>query len=257
MEFILKKEILAPLIIIVVCLILCVLTKKIVKRIFKTKKVDGRKKTIINLISNVIRFIIIMISLLTILEIYGIDTKSLLASFGIVGLVAGLALQDSLKDFIVGIAIIFENQFQIGDWVEIDGFIGEVSPSNLRTTKLKAINGEVKYVANRNISEVINYSSTGCAKVTDISVAYESDLDKVRKILDDLCENLKEKYNIKFMIVQGVQELADSAIVFRIKTITNYPKQFDIDRIIKEEVVKTFNKNGITIPFNQVVIHNG
>ena len=79
-----------------------------------------------------------LITLLVILEANGIDTKSLLASFGVAGLVAGLALQDLLKDFIVGMSLIFEGEFAIGDWVSINGFKGEVLPSNLRITKLRS-----------------------------------------------------------------------------------------------------------------------
>jgi len=255
----LRKEIIAPIIIIVVCTLLCILSKKIIYKVFKhiVKTSDGKQKTILNLINNIIKFIIIIIGILLILEVYGIDTKSLVASLGIVGLVAGLALQDLLKDFIVGMSIIFEGQFSIGDWVSINGFKGEVIPSNLRITKLKAYTGEIKIISNRNITEIINYSSSNSNLIVDIGVAYESDIKKVKNILDNLCVTFKEKYKLKEISCLGIQELSDSSINFRIVALSEYSNQFSLDREIKKEIVLLFNKNNITIPYKQVVVHNG
>ncbi len=260
MDKILKKEIIAPIVIVFLCVILCIISKKIIKKLFNFKIAhvnDKRKQTIVNLISNIVKFIIISISLLTILEVYGIDTKSFVASFGVVGLVAGLALQDLLKDFIVGVSIIFEGQYSIGDWVSINGFKGEVIPSNLRTTKLKAYTGEIKMISNRNITEIINYSLGNTNLIIDVSVAYESDIEKVKKVLDELCINLKQKYKLKEISCLGIQELAESSINFRIVVESNYSEQFNLDRKIKEQIVLEFNKNDITIPYNQVVVHSG
>lgn len=258
-EYILKKEIIAPIIILLVSIFMCSVSKKIVSKIFKYSSLsnDGKKKTIVNLINNIIVIIILFIAITTILEIYGIDTKSLVASLGIVSLVAGLAIQDLLKDFIVGVSIMLEGQFSIGDWVSINGFKGEVIPSNLRTTKLRAYTGEIKYIANRNISEVINYSTDRTNLIIDVSVAYESDIDKVKKVLDELCIKLKQDYKLKDLTCLGIQDLADSSINFRLVAITKYSDQFDLDRILKREIVKAFAKNNITIPYNQVVVHNG
>ena len=258
-EYILKKEIIAPIIILLVSIFMCSVSKKIISKIFKYSSLsnDGKKKTIVNLINNIIVIIILFIAITTILEIYGIDTKSLVASLGIVSLVAGLAIQDLLKDFIVGVSIMLEGQFSIGDWVSINGFKGEVIPSNLRTTKLRAYTGEIKYIANRNISEVINYSTDRTNLIIDVSVAYESDIDKVKKVLDELCSKLKQDYKLKDLTCLGIQDLADSSINFRLVAITKYSDQFDLDRILKREIVKAFAKNNITIPYNQVVVHNG
>ena len=260
MNIILKKEIIAPIIILAVCFLLCTLSKRIVTKIFniKSKRInDNKRKTIINLISNIVIFLIVIISILLILEIFGIDTKSLVASLGVVGLVAGLALQDVLKDFIVGMTIIFEGQYLVGDWISINGFKGEVLPSNLRTTKIKAFTGEVKIIANRNITEIINYSLENTTLLVDVNVAYESDVEKVKKILDTLCADLKNKYSLKNVECLGIQELSDSSIIFRLIAVSKYGEHFKLDRDIKKEIVLTFRKESITIPYNQVVVHNG
>lgn len=259
-KYVLKREIIAPIIIILISIFLCSISKKIIFKLFKinTKKNrDGKAKSIVNLINNVVRIVIFLIAIMTILEIYGIDTKSLVASLGVVSLVAGLALQDLLKDFIVGVSILLEGQFSIGDCVSINGFKGEVLSSNLRTTKLKAYTGEIKYIANRNITEVINYSTESSNLIIDVSVAYESDIDKVISVIDKLCLRLKEEYKLKDLSCLGVEELADSSINIRMVAATKYSDQFNLSRIIKKEIIKVFEKNKITIPYNQVVIHNG
>ena len=124
MKELLKREYIVPVVTIIICLAICKISKKIVSKIFNLKKnsTDGKKKTIVNLINNIIKFIVALLGIIIILETYGIDTKSLVASFGVAGLVAGLALQDLLKDLIVGILIIFEGEYSIGDWVTINGF---------------------------------------------------------------------------------------------------------------------------------------
>ena len=254
-----KKEIIAPIIIVLVCTAICIVSRRVIYKLFKSfiKKNDGKQRTILNLIDNIVKFIVISLGILLILEVYGIDTKSLIASLGIVGLVTGLALQDSLKDFIVGISIIFEGQFSIGDWIEINGFKGEVMPSNLRTTKLKAYTGEIKIIYNRNISEIVNFTKEKSNLVLDIDVSYDSDIKLVKNILDNICAKFKDKYTLEEMSCLGIQELSDSSIKFRVVVKSKYLDKFSLDRELKKEIILSFKKNNITIPYKQVVVHNG
>ncbi len=252
------KEVLTSLVVLLIGLFIYFLIKVIIRKLFNFKKMkDAKKRTIINLIVNILRFIVLIITCLVILEVNGIDTKSLLASFGVAGLVAGLALQDLLKDFIVGMSLIFEGEFAIGDWVSINGFKGEVLPSNLRITKLRSATGEVKMISNRTITEVINYSMYNTNLMLDIDVAYESDIKKVKEVLDKLCEKFKTEYELKDIKCDGIQELASSSIKFRITITCKFLEQFTLGRSLKKEIVTTFKKNNITIPYNQVVVHNG
>ena len=257
----LKREIILPIIIFVVCSFLCAVSKKIIYGIFNRishKKVDiGRQKTILNLIDNIVKIILISFAIIAILEVYGINTKTLITSIGIVGLITGLAIQDLLKDFIVGFSIIFEDQFSIGDWVSIGGFKGEVIPSNLRTTKLKAYTGEIKIIYNRNINEVINYSTGSTNLIVDVNVSYETDINKVKKVLDKLCIKFKEQFNLKDIECIGIQELTENSIDFRIVILTKYIEQFNLSRELKKEIILLFKQNNITIPYKQVVVHNG
>lgn len=258
MEKIFTREVVASLVVLLVGFFIIFLIKIIIRKLFNFKKMkDAKKRTIINLIVNIIRFIVLIITTLVILEINGIDTKSLLASFGVAGIVAGLALQDLLKDFIVGMSLIFEGEFAIGDWVSINGFKGEVLPSNLRITKLRSATGEVKMISNRSITEVTNYSMYNTNLMLDIDVAYESDIKKVKDVLDKLCEKFKNEHDLKDIKCDGIQELASSSIKFRVTVTCKFLDQFNLGRFLKKEIVTEFKKNNITIPYNQVVVHNG
>ena len=258
-SIILSKKVITPIIIVIACLLICSLSKIVVSKIFsiKNKNIDIKKHhTIINLINNIFRGFVITINFILILENFGIDTASFVASLGVFSLVIGLALQDLLKDIIVGINLVFEGQYNIGDWVKIGDFKGEVLASNFRTTKLKAYTGEIKIISNRNISEVINYSLSNATAIIDVSVAYESDLNKVKKVLDNMCSELITNKKVKDMECLGVQELENSGIVYRIIARDDYNTSIVLTRMIKEEIVNTLNKNNITIPYPQVVIHS-
>lgn len=242
-----------------ITLILISTSKKIVGKLLfiKTSKVPiKRQKSIVNLISNIVRFFILFIALTIILEEFGIDTKSFIASLGVFSLVIGLALQDLLKDLISGFSIVFEGLFNIGDIIEISSFKGEVISTSLRTTRIRAYTGEVKIVSNRNITELINYSMDDTISIIDALVSYESKLDKVDKIITEICTNFSKEVGVKKCEVLGLNEIGESGLEFRLVIKSDYSNSIVLSRKLKRKVVDTFNKNNITIPYKQVVIHN-
>ena len=261
LDKILIKEVIAPILIIIFSIITCRIIQGIVKRTLKIKsgKADKKKQeTLISVINNIIKYFIMIIALLMILDVFGIDTKTLVTSLGVVGLVAGLAVQDLLKDIISGMSIIFENQFYVGDTVEINEFKGEVIHLGLKTTKLKSYTGEVKIISNRNITEVINYNLANSLAIADFQISYESDTQKAEKVLTNLCEKLtKELNNIKGEVsLLGVTKLDSSGVEYRITVETLPLKQYEVSRTILKAVKIELEKNKINIPYPQVVVHN-
>lgn len=259
MKNIFNHQVITSAVIILLCILFCVFSKKMVLKLFKKKKSllqNNKQRTVINLVNNLLRIFVAGIALIVILETLGVDTKSFVASLGVFSLVIGLAVQDVLKDFITGMSLILEGQYNIGDWVEINGFKGEVLTSNFRTTKLRAYTGEIKIISNRNINEIINYSLSKSTSIIDVSVAYESDIKRVKSVLDDLCEKLKKEKNIEEIECLGIQCLEDNGIAYRLIAKGNYLEQIPLARVIKAEIIQTFNDNKIVIPYQQVVIHN-
>ena len=143
---------------IIIILFICIyfiinrIIKKVIRRQF-ARNGEKRKKTLLLIINSIIKYFLMMVAVLTILNVYGVDTTALITSLGLLGLGASLALQDTLKDLLAGFFIIFENQYDIGDTVTIHDFKGEVISLGLKTTKLRAATGEIYTISNRNIQE--------------------------------------------------------------------------------------------------------
>lgn len=259
-KILLSKKVLGPIIIIILFLMVNIIVSKLVKKITKTKLVhdEKKKRTMISLLTNIFKYFLLTIAILMILNLYGIDTTALITSLGVVGLVAGLAAQDLLKDFLSGMSIIFENQYSVGDTITIDGFKGEVISLGLKTTKIMAYTGEVKFISNRNVIDVINHSASPSLAVVDIPIPYEEDLNKVENVLNNICNKLsKELKNIKSKVeLVGIEQLASSSIIYRIQVKTEPLKHYEVKRVLLREIKLELDKNKITIPYEQVVIHN-
>ena len=257
MEF--NKSVIEVLIVVVLCVVFCYLSKKIVKKVFGVKNSFvpvKRQKTVVNLITNIVRVFIVVIGATIILEEFGVDTKSFIASLGVFSLVLGLALQDILKDIIAGISITFEGLFNIGDWIKIGDFKGEVIASGLRTTKLKAYTGEIKIISNRNILDLVNYSMGNALTIIDVEVVYESNLDKVELVLKHLCDEFKKEKLVEEIDLLGLESLEQNGLKYRLIVKSTYSASFTLSRNLKRTIMDEFNKNNITVPYNQVVIHN-
>ena len=177
---VLTREIVSPIFIVIIAVLFYFLVKQIIMKMFKASEKYGVHKksiTIMNLIINIIKYVVIIVTILALLGTWGVDTKALLASLGVVGVVAGLAMQDILKDFLAGFSIIINNEFDVGDNIQIGNFRGNVVELGMKNTKIRAYTGEVKIIANRNIVDVINYSMQTSKAIIEVGVSYSSDLE--------------------------------------------------------------------------------
>ena len=264
LKIILHEKFISTVLILVSLFVIYFLIKNIIDKLlnFKTKNIHidvKRVNTIKILFTNICKYVLIFIGIIVFLNALGIDTTSLLAGLGVVGVVVGLSLQDILKDFFAGIFFIIENQFQVGDTIEIGDFKGEVISLGLKTTRIKKYTGEIKIISNRNIDYIINYSKANSLELIDVGVAYEEDSDKVLEILNKLCERLSSEIkDLKGEIKPlGIEQLDDSSVVYRISVVTKPMKQYDVKRKILLEIKKEFEKQNIKIPYPQVEVHNG
>lgn len=260
LDKILVKEFVGPVLIILISFLIYLIARGIVNNIFRirNKYIDVRKSRTINgLINNLIKYFIIVIDVVMILDIFGIDTKTLIASLGVVGFVVGLAVQDTLKDFVAGISIILENQYRVGDTISVKGFRGEVISLGIKSTKIKAYTGEVMIIPNHLIEEVINHSLDKSLAIVDIPVSYDTDLNKLESILNKLFIKLGDSIDgiIGDIKVLGLESYDDSSISYRIVADTVPMKHYQVERELKKAIKFELDKNGIEIPFPQVVVH--
>jgi len=238
-DFVTRKKVYGPIITIFIAIIIYKIFLGIIHRIVlegKSELDKKRKKTILNLFENIGKYIIVIIALLIILEIYGINTASLVTGLGVMGLVVGLALQDTLKDFIGGMSVIMDNYFVVGDVVEYNGFKGEVIAFGLRSTKVKKASGEVLTFANRNIMQIINYSQKNAEIILNISISNEESATKVEKALQSLIPEINK---VKNVLDKGVNYLGLTDVF---PTTTTYSFAIKCNRLtqntVKRETLK-------------------
>ena len=224
---------------------------------------DNRQRiiTLKTLILNILKYLIILIELLAILSVFGVNVTSFIAGLGITTALIGLALQDYAKDIIAGFAIIAEAQYDVGDVVEVDGFKGEVISLGLKTTKIQNMDGVVYIVSNRYMDKVKNYSINNYIVNLDVSTPYEEDPDKVEKVLNQLVKDLKDKIPnaTSPLKILGISKLGESAIIYKLCVEIDpiSAKYTETERFLRKEIVKHFKKENITIPYNQIEVHNG
>ena len=255
------KEIISPIFIIVISILVYLLVKQIIEKKFKASTKYGLHKksiTIMHLITNIIKYVVIIVATILMLDVWGVDTKAMIASLGVVGVIAGLALQDILKDFLAGFAIIVNNEFDVGDNIKIGDFRGDVIELGMKNTKIRAYSGEVKIIANRNINEVINYSTQTSKCIVDITVSYSADINKTEKVLQKVCETLSKTtpYLTSDVTLLGIQDLAESAVIYRLVADCEPTQDIAFKRAVNKAVKLAFDESNIEIPYPQVVIHN-
>lgn len=236
-------------------------SKKVVEKLInkEAKSLEAKKKnTMIKLIENLIKYMIYVIALIIILSTWGINVSGIITGLGVVGVVGGLALQDALKDIIMGCNILMDNYFIVGDLVTYNGFTGEVIEFNLKSTKIKSVTGVVKVVANRNISEIENLSQKDATVVITVPTSYDAKAEKIEKVIDDIAAEIDGwSMTTKKTDIDGVDNLNSSSVDYQIRVHCTASNRYAMKRKVLALVKKEFDKNKLEIPFTQVVVHNG
>lgn len=236
-----------PIIYIIISTILYTILKCIINKIKNNKHISKNKKneTVISLIKNILKYVIYICAVLGILNVYGIDTTSIIASIGIVSLLIGLALQDIIKDFLAGVLILFDNKYAIGDIISIGNFKGEVISFGLMSTKIKNDVGEVKIISNSSFKEVINYSCAYNNLIINLKFSSNIDVDKIDKILKELTNDVLKIENVKKYNVLGIDNFSETEISYIISIECNPNTEYMIKKEYYKLIKETFNKNNI------------
>jgi len=259
------KQIIFPIVFIAVGILLYEGIKKTILKLsernikkFKTHQIH-RIKTVNMLIINIVKYIIVIIVLLAILAIFGVNINSLVAGLGVTTAIIGLAFQDLAKDLIAGVFIITEAQYEVGDTIEVDGFMGEVVSIGLKTTQIRDYKGATKIIGNRYMDNMINYSLHTSLAVVDVQVGYEHSPEDVEKVLNDLSKKLNGKIEEAKGDIQilGITKLADSSIIYRITLEVDSMKQYAVERFLRKKIKEEFDEKNIKIPIPQIEVYNG
>jgi len=219
-----------------------------------------RKDTLIRIFSGVVNVAILTIALMMILKEAGLDIAPILAGAGIVGLAFGFGGQYLIRDVISGLFIILENQYRIGDVININGTGGLVEDISLRMTTIRDMNGTVHHIPHGEIKIVSNLSKNFARVNLDIGVAYNSEISHIIDTINRTGNELAEDPLYKDSILKPpqflrVDEFAESAIIVKVVGETKPLKQWEISGEFRKRIKIAFDKEGIEIPFPQRVIY--
>ncbi|MCD6283729.1 mechanosensitive ion channel family protein [bacterium] len=234
--------------------------KAVVSDHFLTKEAERKREdTLIRIFNAALKVVVWLVAILTILPEVGINVGPLLAGAGIAGVAIGFGAQYMVRDFIAGLFIILENQYRIGDVVCFDGTCGLVEDIDLRKTVLRDLDGVVHNIPNGEIKKASNLSKDFARVNLNVGVSYDSDLEKVIEVVNRVGKELAEDPNWKEFIIKPpqflrVEDFADSAIIIKILGETQPLKQWDVTGELRKRIKIAFDKEGIEIPFQQIVV---
>ncbi len=208
----------------------------------------------------VIDAIVILFFVTNILGNFGIDTKAILATAGVLGVAVGFGGKKIVEDIFTGLSIILTGQLRVGDYVTVNSSTGTVEKLTLTMCVIRAFNGDVHYLRNGQIDTVINQTKDFSYPLFNVGVAYKTNVNHLIQVLKDLGRELKEseeygKYVLSDIEICGLNEFQDSAIVVLCRIKTTPQEQWKIKRRFNQMIKERFEQEGIEIPFPQVVVN--
>ena len=222
------------------------------------KPQNHRVRSILSIVSSMLKYIAGIVILCWGLTILGVNVSTIVASVGIIALVVGFSAESLISDVVTGAFMLFENQYNVGDIVEVDGFRGTVISIGIRTTCIADPGDNVKIVNNSNMKNILNRSDKLSRSVSNIAVPYGTDLEKLESEIPGLMEEIFNahpdlmKNPPKYL---GVQELAESSVILRFIVNVDEKDIYSGGRILNHDLLLGFRKLGVECPFPQVDVH--
>ena len=214
--------------------------------------------TIAQILGSFLKWALAIASILVILALWGVDTTALVASAGVLTLVVGLGAQSLIADIIAGLFIVFEEEFEVGDIIVLDGWRGTVVEIGIRTTRVQDAGGNIKIVNNSEIKAVINQTKQSSVAKCYLNINYEEDLDKVQKVADDNLSEVSKQVKGLLSDIQyrGVSEFSSNGVTLFFMAKCKEPDIFQIQRDMNKVLKQMLEKNGIYLAYQNIVVHN-
>lgn len=260
MDTILKKAIYC-IIVAVICYLAARISRWLTSKIFSAKnkivlKNPSKAETLRSITSNLLKVAIYFIAILTILNEI-VPTVSLAAVSGSIAVAIGLGAQDLVADVLSGIFVVVEEQFNVGDIVEISGCTGTVEKVTMRTTTLRGFDGTVYIVPNGSITTITNKCKDFMNASVDVGVDYDEDIDHVLDVLKDEMEKVYKEVNglLEEPVILGIVGLDDSAVTIRVVAKCEIKLNYPVEREMRLRIKRRFVAENISIPFPQRTVH--
>ena len=215
-----------------------------------------RSRTIGSLFKSLIKYAITIVAIGLILRICGVDVASIVAGIGIITLIIGLGCQSLINDIVSGIFLVFDDFFDVGDIVVIDGFRGTVIEIGLRSTKIQDWAGNIKGISNSQIVTVTNLSREATSIVVNFTIGRDEDVERVEAILSEALPKIQKKLpkvigKIEYI---GVSSLKESGIELAFSMSCDENDRYQVNRDMIRELFLVMKENNIKVPFNQISV---
>ena len=218
-----------------------------------------RTRTLGSVLRSVSSIVIYGLAVMMALAEFDVNLGPLIAGAGIVGVAVGFGAQSLVKDFLSGVFMLLEDQYGVGDVVDVGDTVGVVEEVKLRTTQVRDINGTLWHIPNGQIARVANLTQDWGQAVIDIEVAYDTDISMAMAVIKEVADGLWREQLDSFTIIQeptmaGVQAFGDNSIALRLMVRTEPGEQFGTARELRKRLKFALDEAGIEIPFPQRTI---
>ena len=245
-------RILAMIALVVLCASLLIL-------LFNSVKTQNRKtKTMLSILSSLTRYAAALLILCWGLTLLGVDINTIVTSVGVLALIIGFGAESLVADLVTGIFLLFENQYNVGDIVEVDGFRGTVKEIGIRTTSIVDPGENIKIINNSDMKNILNRSDKVSRAVSEIAIPYATDLEALEKKIPALMEDIQKKRSDVMLappVYLGVQSLADSCVVLRFVVEVAEKDIYSGARLLNHDLLLGFRALGVECPFPQLDVH--
>ncbi len=227
-----------------------------VARQLSRERARQRARTLAVVAVSVLSIVVWFIGILLVLGELEVELAPLLAGAGVAGVAIGFGAQQIIRDLLAGFFIVLEDQYGVGDIVDLGPAIGEVERITLRFTRLRDLEGRAWYIPNGEITRVGNYSKLWSRAVLDVGIAYENDIERAGQAMVAAANAVREAADDEATIIEepkllGVEEFGPSSVVLRMLVKTEPGEQWVVGRKVRAEIKRRFNEEGIEIPFSQ------
>ena len=222
----------------------------------------ARLHTLLPILRNVLFIVLAAMTILMALSALGIEVGPLIAGAGVVGVAIGFGAQTLVKDVISGVFFLLDDAFRVGEYIQSGNYKGTVESFSLRSVKLRHHRGPLYTVPFGALGAIQNMSRDWVIDKLGVGVTYDTDLDKVKKVIKQICKELTEDpelapHIIETLKMQGVEQFGDFAIQIRMKLMTKPGEQFVIRRRALSSIKKAFDANGIKFAYPTVQVASG
>ncbi len=260
-DFIVVADFLYRIVLCIIVIIVGQIILKILSHILKStiKKINRSNETVLTVTLSILKYFVYLCIGAQILIIFGVSPASIIAVAGVGSVALGLGAQHMVGDLISGLFILMENQYEVGDIIQVGDYQGTVESIGLKTTKLRNFNGDVYIIPNGEIKIVTNCCKEYNRAIIEVGTPYEKDTEKVIAVLKDELDRVYAGAEVKDIIappeVLGITEFSNSSVIIRISVDCTPGSQWAVERDLRLKIKKRFEAEDINIPYPQSVVH--